>query len=394
MHLLSAQSLAGGQTINKIELYETYFPLSFQNKYIVFAPHSKDSKTYDFWQDTLNIIGPILNKQDIKIIQIGANGERPYNHCVHLMGATTVNQTAYLIKNSVGVLSTDTFAQHIADSYGIKSVVLISNNYSNNVRGYFNPDKQIVIEPIRENNDKPCLSLQETPKSINTIKSEDIAKSVCAMLELQFDFPYKTVYTGEIAMATMQISCCDSLINHQQLGLTSIIMDLTANMDEAVLLNQMNVCEVSIITDKPLSDHVFNHHKQSKRIKEMIYEVTEDNNIEFVQKVVRNGIPLRLVSRLSAEKINELKLKYYEIGVIWPIRKFVASEISELKDKDLNNLFFKSSRFMFSKGKVYPSKAHLIKDISINSFDDIIPIIDVPEFWENLDSFKIFEKIV
>lgn len=394
MHLLNAQSLAGGQIINKVQLYEQYFPLPFEGKYIVFSPVSKESKCYNFWGDVLSIIIPILNKANIRIIQTGSANERPYNGCIHLMGQTTLNQVFFLIKNSVGLLSTDTFTHHAADSYGVKSTIIVGNNYKNNICAYFNPQNQTVLEPPYEDGQKPCLSLQDPNKSIDKIKPEQIATAVCKMLNLEYDFPYQTIYTGEISLATMSISCCDSIINNQQLGIPSIIMDLTLNFDENILLNQMNVCEVSVITAKPLSDNIFNHHKQSKRIKELIYEITEDNNPDFAQKVIRNGIPLRLVSKLPEDKINELKLKYYEIGIIWPLKQFNPNNIPELKDKDLSNLYFKSARFLFSKGKVYSSKAHLLKDIAINTFDDIIPIVDMPEYWENLDSYKILEKIV
>lgn len=392
MHLIASQATQVGQFISEPQLYEKYFPLSFNDKYLVFAPHSKDSKNYDFWQDSLSILIPILNKNNIKILQIGANNERPYGGCIHLMGQTNINQVTYLIKNSIGVLSTDTFAQHIADAYNVKSAVLISNNYSNNVKGYFNPRNQIVLEPPREDGEKPCLALQEIPKSINRIKPEQIAQAACKMLNLEYNFPYKTIYIGDIALSNMIISACDSVINPQQLGITNIIMDLTLNHNEEILLNQMNLCEVSIITNKPLSTNIFNHHRQSKRIKEIVYFVEEDNNPEFVKTVIGVGIPIRIISKLPIEKINNLKLLYMELGVIFPIRRFNPKEINELKDKDLSQLYFKSSKFYTGRNKLYPSKENYLQDKPIGHFEEISQVIDNQGFWDELDSYKILEK--
>ena len=376
-----------------MSLYEKYSPLPFGDKYIVFAPVSKESKCYNFWGDVLSIILPILNKNNIRIIQTGAANERAYNGCIPLMGQTNLNQMFFLIKNSAGVLSTDTFAHHIADSYGIKSTIIVGNNYAQNIKGYFNPQNQIVLEPPYEEGQKPCLSLQDPLKMIDKIKPEIIAEATCKMLNLPFDFPYKTIYTGEISVASMLISCMDTVVNNQALGTNKMICDMTINNNPDILLNQMNICEVGIICNAELDDRIFQHHKQSKRVNEIVYEITENNSPEFAKKIQRAGIPLRLISKLPPEKINELKLDFWEIGVIWPIKKFNPKEITELKDKDINKLFFKSSRFLLSKGKIYSSRAHLNKDIPANSFDDIISIIDSSEFWDNLNSYKILEKV-
>lgn len=393
MKLLENYSLQLGQKIDKCHTYEKYYPLPFENKIVVIQPWSKGSKNYSFYSDVLDILYPILGKSGYKLVQVGGTNEQPLKYCYHTQGSTNWGQLEYLISKASLVISADSISAHLAGHYNIPLCVLISNNFKECVAPYFgDKTKQIILEPDRANKN-PLFMLDEPGrKQIDEILPETIAQSCCTLLNIPFNWPYKTIYTGEISLATMSISCCDSIINNQQLGIPSIIMDLTLNFDENILLNQMNVCEVSVITAKPLSDNIFNHHKQSKRIKELIYEITEDNNPDFAQKVIRNGISLRLVSKLPEDKINELKLKYYEIGIIWPLKQFNPNNIPELKDKDLSNLYFKSARFLFSKGKVYSSKAHLLKDMAINSFDDILPIIDVPEFWENLDSFKILVK--
>jgi len=394
MHIIEAQSLSSGQEIQNVFLYDKYFPLPFEGKYIVFAPISKESKCYSHWGDVLNIIVPILSKNNIRIIQIGAKDERPYNGCIHLMGQTQIPQVAFLVKNSIGVLSTDTFVHHIADSYGIKSVVIISNNYKRNVGAFFNPANQIAIEPPYEEGQKPCLSLQDPLRMIDKINPEIIAENICKMLDIPFDWAYKTLYVGDISHASMVISCLDTLVNPAQLGLNTLITDLTINdnINFDLLLQQLQICPCSILTSKPLDDKIFQFNKQVKRIPEIVYEITEDNSPEFVRTIIKNGIPFKLISKLPLDKINELKLKYFEMGVIWPIKFIDPKNIESLKNEDLNSLFIKSSKFYLSSGLIYPSKAHLAVKKNVTSFDEILPIENNDLFWTEVESMKILKK--
>lgn len=386
-------SLSSGQKINKVYLYDKFFPLPFTNKYIVFAPHSKDSKNYDYWQNVLNILSTFLEKEGIKIVQVGAGGERPYAHCYHTMGQTNINQISFLVKNSIGVLSTDTFVHHIADAFGVKSVMLCSNNYVNNVRGYFNPGNQIVIESPKEPNEKPCLSLQENPKSINKIKSEDIAKSVCKMLGISYSYEYDTVFLGDISHVTMIESSCDHVVNHNQFGIPSIIMRMDYNFNEQVLINQMQICEVSIVTNKIVNINILNHFKP--RIKEIVYIIEDKSSADanWAKSVINTGIPFKILSTMSAEDINSIKLDFWEIGIIHHKPKLSAIDCKSLNDKPLDKLFFKSSKFVIGKGKLYPSKASYLQDKSINDFDAISPIIDHTDFWDDMQSYRILEKV-
>jgi hypothetical protein len=389
-----SQSLSSGQIIDKPYIYDKYFPLPFCNKYIVFAPQSKDSKNYDYWQDVLHIIVPILNKNDIKIVQVGSNGERPYPGCHHTMGNTNVNQVSFLIKKSIGVLSTDTFAHHIADSHNIKSVMLCSNNYKDNVKGYFHPENQIIFEPPREAGDKPCLSLQENPKSINLIKCEDIAKAVCKMLDIEYNYSYDTIYLGAFSFASMLETACDSVVDPRQFGAPSLIIRLDYNFNEQILSQQMQISDVSIFTNKAIDINLMKTFRP--RIKELVFNIDsiDSPNISWVKEVQKLGIPMRLITSLSEESINTIKLDFWEIGVINYKLIIDPLKVSELKDEKLDDLFVKSSKITIGRGKLYNSKAAYLLDKSIGAFEEISPIINNKDFWDDLPSFRILKKTV
>lgn len=393
-HLIQTYALGCGAKIDKPFIYEKYFPLQNIERWLTFQPMSKPSKSYSHWRDVISILKPILDKANISILQLGAKNEPPIPGTVYLAGQTNLGQMAFLIKNGLLHLGCDSLGIHYASHFQRKIVGLYSNNYINCVGPFFSkPEDIILFEPVRKNDEKPSFSLEEVPKSIDTIYPELIAESVCKLLNLEFNYQYKTIYTGNIYLAPMIISACDSVINPAQIGINNIIMDLTLNHDENILLNQLNICECSIVTDKPLSDNVFLFHKQTRRIKEIIYEIKEDNSPEFARKVIHNGVPFRMITQLSEEKLQLLKLDYYEIGVIWPKNKININDIVSVNDRTANNIYFKSGKFYTGRGYLYPSKEHYKQNKPISNFDEIVPIIDSELFYDELESFRLLNKV-
>src|SRR5438552_3113890 len=109
MHLQESYSLQAGQKINKIHTFEKFFP-SLPDKYIVIQPWSKPSKNYLNWETVLDLLFPILEKNNIKIVQVGAKDEKPLKYCQQTQGQTSWGQLEYIISKSLLVLSTDSVA--------------------------------------------------------------------------------------------------------------------------------------------------------------------------------------------------------------------------------------------------------------------------------------------
>ena len=159
MHLLEQYSLASGVKIKKPYIYEKFFPVT-ADKYITFHPSSKPSKTYDYWQEVINLILPVLDSKGIKIIQLGQEKEKVYNGVLSLVGFTNINQTAFVLRGSMLHVGADSFPTHIASGYNKKIVALYSNNYVNCVRPFFgDPKDHVLLEPKRNN--KPTFSFEE-----------------------------------------------------------------------------------------------------------------------------------------------------------------------------------------------------------------------------------------
>ena len=173
---------------------EKFYPLPFE-RIVTFQPFSKDSKNYDYWQEVLNIIYPILEKENIKIIQIGAVNEKGFLNCYHTQGTTSLNQCFYIISKSLLNLSTDSFSSHIAGIYD-KPLVCLFLIIIQKMLGpfYGEKSKQILLEPNREKFPRPSYSFQEFPKSINSIFPEIITQSILKLLNLPYSYPFKSLF--------------------------------------------------------------------------------------------------------------------------------------------------------------------------------------------------------
>ena len=101
MHLVETYALNCGLKIDKPYIYEKFFPLDVE-KFITLHPNSKyGSKCYDYWQDVVDILLPKLEKENIKILQIGVAEDKPIKGCLHAHGKANINQTAYILSKSL-----------------------------------------------------------------------------------------------------------------------------------------------------------------------------------------------------------------------------------------------------------------------------------------------------
>ena len=390
MKLIENYSLTSGQKIKNIDIIEKFYPLNIE-KYILFQPFSKPSKSYGLWCDVLDILQPILKENGYSIVQVGLNSEPLLPNCIDLRNKTTINQCAYLVHNAELILAADSFCSHLAGRYNKNLVVLISNNYSECVRPYFgDKNKQIILEPDRTKR-KPSFSLEEgQKKQIDEIKTEDIASAVCKLLGLSFNFEYETLFVGDIYQSKILEVTAHGVTDVRNLGTDSIIIRLDYEFNEEILRHQMEHCPVTIVTDKPINLELLKAYKQ--RIKQIFYIITENNDPAFALGVTRLGLPIHMFSYLSEEKLNTYKLNFLDIAPIFRKEVKTRAQIKEIQGVPTDQLFYKSSKHLLAKGKIFPSKAAYLSDLPNSTINEICPIIDNDEFFNDSEYMVIFRK--
>lgn len=392
MHLLEAYALQCGAKIDKSFIYESYFPMPVE-KFITFQAQSKmDAKDYDYWQDVLNMIAPVLSKAGIHILQVGGRNEFGYQRTIDIRGQTNFHQLAYVLRRSLLHLGPDSLGVHIASHFDVPIVGLYSVSMKEVSGPHFgNQDKQIIFECYRRvGNKKASFAAQESPKSINSVKPEEVAAAVFKLLGIEFEIPIETVHVG----SRYSFRVVRELIPNQPIMLpqpdapVEIRYDLSPN--DTILGHHLSYLKKAVIlTDRAIRLDLLQRFKPN--IATLVYRITENDDIDFVAKVVSLGINVILVSELSEEILAPKKIKFYEYGKIHPLPKPKPADVEELR-KNVENLYFRSSKIIASGQHSFGSHAHVLADKHLQNDHEYIKVIDSPKFWDDLDFYTIVRK--
>jgi len=390
MHLVETYALNCGAKIGKPFIYTSFFPIPFE-KYISFHTDCVgNARNYDYWQDVINILNPILQQHNIHIIQVGGAKDREYSDCISVKGQTSINQLAYVIKNSMLHFGPDSLAIHLAGGFDIPLVALYSTNFVECVKPYFgSKEKQIFISTYDKMNLKPSFSNEENPKTINSVKPEEIAKAILKLIGLEsfFEIPFESIFFGKKYSG---FSIQESIPNCNEMPFNpDLLVEFRTDKfyDENLLGSQLARCKQAIIfMDKPINIDLLKHFK--KNIAMLVFDVNKAEDRDFIRQLEATGMKITLVSHLSQEELEKLKIHFYELGNINRIEPVSDDKINELK-KDIDNLYYRSAKITSSNGKFYYSLAAAEKDIPMKNHFEYQKVIDSPSFWQNLDFFTI-----
>jgi hypothetical protein len=394
MHLLETYALSTGSKIGKPFIIKKFFPVKF-DKYITLQNSSgMPSKCYDYFQEVIDFLLPILNKHGIGIVQIGGKEDQQIQNIESLQGATNINQTAYIINNSILHVGNDSFAVHMASAFGVKNVGLYSITLPEIAGAYFNKQNSISLYP---DNEKPSFNPNESPKRINKIKPEQV---VNACLKLIFEdsehCTAETLHIGSRYKETIIESVPNNIISPEFFkdSVLNIRCDYVENIDLNILYNNLAIRKCCIVTDKPFDLSPIPQLKQNLTL--VIYDITKDLNIDFIKSLETLGIKYACaVNRqtISDEFLHDKKTQLIE---------YCSIEEYSLIPEDFNKemlktagLKYKSNRVILSNGKVYSSSAALSEGLNSenpNSLSvDLDKIQNKSKFLEDLDYCVIYK---
>tara|TARA_B100000676_G_scaffold114691_1_gene114183 strand:- start:10269 stop:11438 length:1170 start_codon:yes stop_codon:yes gene_type:complete len=389
MHTLESYALNSGAKISKPFILEKYFP-SVLDKYITLDCDLKtDSKKYDFWQEVVDILNPILSQEKIVITQIGNKEDKIINGAYITHGQTSINQRAYLIKNALLHLGPDNESSDIASSYGRKIVSIFGNCLPSHFSPYWSKESDVsLIEPNRDT--KPCYSFSEHPKTINLISPREIAAEVCKLLNLKFEYPFEYSRIGA-RYNEPKINYIPDWPIHNYGPLPKIPTSVRADLflDENILAQTLRSGEFEIVTNKPLSPQLIGQFRS--RIKSITYIIEEDNEPNFIRFLMNNAVSYNLISFLDEEKLNPIKLNYMDYGMLVGQKKLTKEICQQEAKGELSH--YKSNKFILSQGKIFPSQPAWRRDLSVQSLNRVAElIIDDPTFWEEADNYCLMYK--
>lgn len=370
MHILEQYALNCGLKIDKPYIYEKYYPLPFE-KYITFNPFGKfNSRKYTYWQEVIDLIFPILQKENIYIVQIGGQNEIGYNNCFHLMGQTSFNQTAYIINNSMLHFGVDSFPIHIASYFDKKIVALYSNMYASQSKPYWSNPQNTELIQANLNGKKPSYSSEENPKIIDNIKPEEICLKILNLLNIKHDLKHETVFIGQrynqiILESIPSIILPNHILPNNFLNIRFDYIDKIEEKDYICTLNNLNIRKCSIITDKPIDIEKFLQLKD--KLINIFYDITFNQiDFNFINKVKFYGIKIDFIFNKSKNEdetiLNNKKLELIDYPELINIVEDQIKPKKEIKQCK----FYKSKKILFANNNTYLSKAAYLENKPTN----------------------------
>jgi hypothetical protein len=394
MHLLETYSLSTGSKIGNPFILKKFFPVKF-DKYITIQNSSgMPSKCYDYFQEVIDFLLPILNKYGIGIVQIGGKEDTVLHNVENLQGSTNINQTAHIISNALLHIGNDSFAIHMASAFGVKNVGLYSITLPEIAGAYFNKENSISLYP---DNEKPSFNPNELPKRINKIKPEQVIDSCLALL---FDGNEKssveTLHIGN-RYKEIIIECLPNNIIRPEFFNNSILnirCDYTDNIDINILYNNLSIRKCCIVTDKVFDLSAIPQVKQNLNL--VIYDITKELNIEFIKSLEKLGVKYVCAVNIQSITKESLHDKKTQLIDYCPIQEYsLIPDGFDTKMLNLTGLKYKSNRVILSEGKVYSSSCALLENLNSENVEnlslDLDKIKNKNKFLEDLDYCMIYK---
>jgi len=380
MNLLKSFEMATGLKSGKAHIYEKIFPLPF-NDYIVLETQSSDPNAhYCFWCRIIELIKPILAKQNINIIHF-IDDKRYYFDDVYIDASVLLNQKAYLLNNAKLFCGASKIYSLICSEHGVKQCYLKYDYYLDNIL-----EKENVIN----SNFNRKNFLNPTSFPINNIRPEEIAKKIIKILfdyEPEFD---NTISIGRV-YATQSIEIIpDNVFSIKSDNKNEIVIRMDYLFSEDNLDKQLDLLDASVVTNKPINKNIL--IRRNKKIKKLYYKIEKNSDSGFVNLLESLGIEFELITSLTGEDLNKEKIKYMDSK---KINRLNILDLKFLDGLDKSKVYFKSNKIVVKSGKTFCSRWHakaMINSENVrNSNSEIPPIVD-ESFKEEADYFYFLTK--
>lgn len=337
------------------KIVEKFFPLPI-DKYITLQNKSgMPAKDYDWFQEVIDLISPQLAESGIRIVLIGKEDPKnispTYSNVIDVRNQTSLGQSVYLINRSVCHLGVDSWCAHLAAANGIPVVALYGSTTVKNHSPFHKNDHCHFLESDRAGK-KASFAREENPKSVNLIKPEEIAQKIMIELGLNFNVQYKTLEINPSYNVRIVECIPDQVVDMGKMGASHSIVRMDFHFNEENLFRQLTQGTCTIVTDRPINLDLLQRARPN--VRDIIYNIKDSPkpNPQFVKALLDTKFKYNLMTTLSKEEVNKYKLDFMDLGII-NVRTTNVPKSFDIKNID--NLFYKSNRFLLSSQKIYQS---------------------------------------
>ena len=139
-----------------------------------------------------------------------------------------------------------------------------------------------------------------------------------------------------------------------------------------------------VIFDQPINLDKLKLIKGS--MNHFFYFVTLDTDAQYLKDLQKLGIPITLLYK-GVEEISQIRLHLLDM-IVEEVEEKTLEKLDN-KEKVDDSTYYKSAKALFSNGKEYSSKAAWKRGVPAKQEQKII---NCPEFWEEIDHFKLYNK--
>ena len=380
-------------------LNQQFYPTP--EKYITIQNSSgQEAKNYKLWQDVINLIYPILDKENIQIIQLGSGEVPPLDRVINLCNQTNLAQSIYILKHALCHAGNDSWVAH-ACATDTPCVSLYGSTSVDAHSPYFHHSKSIFLVSHR-NGCIPSFCSSENPVTIIFIKVEDVVNSILSILNLQ-PINRKTLFVGELYGQTILEVVPDALIDPN--FSPNFVLNLRADYlhNEQAIYANLQSRKCTIICKKPLNVNILKELKAN--LIKIIYEIDDNYDLQFCKDLVKAGLNLELITFKDNVWLNKIKLDFLELPLILLKYKSEVEEVykwieqyNNFKEKSLTidtNIvyYYESRKYILSEGLIYGSLSDYLKKTPLKDFGQpsIVDFSDL-DFLNEIQYFNIFSE--
>lgn len=381
-HLIEEYAKSLGVKIGKPVILDHFYP-TLDEKYITIHSDNKiDSKAYEYFPQVISLLKPFLYKNGYKIYQIGGPQDPHLENVDGKFLNLTYKQSAYILKKSSLHIGIDSLPIHIASSYDIPIVALYSHIYPSNAYPYWSSPEKIILLESERNGNKPSFSYQEHPKTIRTIKPEDVANSVLKLLNIEESLNFKTLKIGSHYHIPIVEVVPNFRANLEDQKNKTIYLRADLHHDDQIIAFWSHNYKVKIISNEKLPIGLLAQF--NKNIEQVFFKIdNSDFDSEYFEEVKKFKINFILCSK-DKENLPNLKNKFFDFKLEYDDVEERISKTEKIKSKFLTN------KLLISEGKIFASEAHLKLNKALDKENETI--YDDDAFWKDSEHFYFYEQ--
>jgi len=384
MNVLEKYSVNCGVKISRPAVASSYFPL-LDEKYIILDGRNKyKTNVYDLFPDVLAYLQKCFNNKGIKVYAFNNKtedctvGTQPF---INL----TKKQEAYLIKNSLLVLSGDNLTAYHAAAFGVPCVALYSA-YPAACTAPLWGDVHTSIESDWLGN-LPAYGVEENPKAINFIKPEQIANTVLQKLNLDHSIDIETIYIGDHYPTKVVEVIPDFIAAPDFLKGRAINLRADYHYHEERVVHWLQGRTVNLLVDEPINLNLLKYFQ--KNIVQLTVNINETFSEQYFKDVTATGVPLEIFCENTGD-LSDYRFKFFDFDIEQSIFKS-KKDLDKSLNKFNKNTYFLSGKVLISEGQKY-SCLEAKKQKNVLTGEPEI-VYDTKDFWKELDHYRLFNNI-